>query len=73
MYLEIYQRVGFRTVNVMDSTEECWESHVNHLARYSYEELLANKIELQDYYDIAGRILRIIPFIAYYLLVSAIK
>ena len=72
-YREIYRRAGFQSVDIIDATKECWEEHSKSLARHSYEKLLAREIDVTIYKQIAARILRMVPFISYYLLVAARK
>jgi ubiquinone/menaquinone biosynthesis C-methylase UbiE len=72
-YHDIYRRAGFKNVEIIDATKECWEGCYKSLARYSYEKLLAREIDIKIYKDIAVNIFRKLSSTRYYLLVAARK
>jgi len=72
-YEALYRQIGYDAIAVEDATKPCWEGHYKNLAAFSQQQLLAGALEVEAYEEIAARVFRIIPFIGYYLLVTAIK
>jgi MPBQ/MSBQ methyltransferase len=72
-YSELYQRVGFQEVEIIDATRECWEGYYTGLARYCFEKLEKKEFALGTLNQIAVNIFRRIPATRSYLLVAARK
>ena len=72
-YHEIYRRAGFRSVDIIDATKECWQGCYKNLSRYSHEKLLTGKMDIKIYEETAANIFRKLPSTRYYLLVAARK
>lgn len=72
-YSELYQRIGYQGVEILDATKECWEGYYANLARYCFEKLDKKEIDLGALNKIAVNIFRKIPATRYYLLVVARK
>jgi ubiquinone/menaquinone biosynthesis C-methylase UbiE len=72
-YKRLYENVGFSGINIVDATQECWESHLKSIARYSHEKFSAGEIDTKTYQAIALRQFGVIPFIKYYLLTAVVK
>ncbi len=72
-YGSILKELGFRDVDVVDTTECCWERHYWYVVRYFHQKLLSGEIDrgelegyLQNTYRRAGQI-------KYYLLAAGTK
>jgi ubiquinone/menaquinone biosynthesis C-methylase UbiE len=72
-YKRIYQRVGFKGVEVIDATKECWQGCYKNLARYSYEKLMVGEIDINIFNEVAMNIFRKLSATQYYLLAGATK
>lgn len=72
-YKNLLQKIGYTSILIEDATGPSWEGHYKHLAAFCQEQLVAGKLAVEMYNDIAARVFRIIPFIGYYLLVAAQK
>jgi MPBQ/MSBQ methyltransferase len=46
-YGEIFRRVGFREVEVVDATDACWKSHFWYVVRYAHAKFLSRQIDQQ--------------------------
>jgi MPBQ/MSBQ methyltransferase len=72
-YAELYQRIGFQEVEIIDATRECWVGYYTSLARYCFEKLDKKEFALETLNQIAVNIFRKIPATSNYLLVAATK
>lgn len=72
-YAELYQRIGFEGVEIIDATKECWEGYYSSLARYCFEKLEKKEFGVATLNNIAVNIFRKIPATRSYLLVGARK
>ena len=72
-YRDLYQRLGFQGVEVIEATKECWEGYYTNLARYCCEKLEQRALEISVLNKIAVNIFRKIPATRNYLLVAARK
>jgi ubiquinone/menaquinone biosynthesis C-methylase UbiE len=72
-YTELYQRLGFLGIQVIDATKECWQGYYTNLARYCCGKLDEREFEVTVFNKIAVNIFRKIPATRYYLLVAARK
>ena len=70
-YSELYRRIGFQGVEIIDATRECWEGYYTALARYCCEKLEKRELDPTTLNKIAGNIFRKIPATRSYLLVGA--
>ena len=72
-YSELYQRLGYQGVEIIDATKECWEGYYTSLARYCFEKLDRKEFDMGALQKIAVNIFRKIAATRYYLLVVAQK
>jgi len=72
-YRDIYLRIGFREVRVMDVTRETWTAFYNHSRRWCHEKLKAGEIGIALYLIIILRDFAANLGVKHYLLVSARK
>jgi ubiquinone/menaquinone biosynthesis C-methylase UbiE len=72
-YKQLYQQAGFQGVETIDATTECWQGCYKHLARYSYENLMAAEIDINIFNEVAMNIFRKLAATQYYLLAAARK
>jgi MPBQ/MSBQ methyltransferase len=73
VYSELYRRIGFKEVEIIDATRECWEGYYTSLARYCCEKLEQKDLAPETVNQIAVNIFRKIPATRCYLLVGARK
>lgn len=72
-YRDIYSRAGFREVEVVDATNECWRGFRRRLIRWGCQKFLKGEITVRDAgNDLLGLLLLSI-IVRHYLLVSARK
>ncbi len=72
-YRELYLRAGFKHVEVVDATKECWKGFYKHLWSWRRKNFLAGEIKLPAYAKMILRNLLAKAGLKYYLLVSARK
>jgi ubiquinone/menaquinone biosynthesis C-methylase UbiE len=72
-YGELCRRSGFREIEVVDATKECWESHYKNVATYAENKFLLGDIDVKTYEMLAARIFRLLPHIGTYVIVAARK
>ncbi len=72
-YSELYQRVGFQGVEIIDATTQCWEGYYTSLARYCCDKLENKELDMPTFNNVAVNIFRRIPATRAYLLVGARK
>jgi MPBQ/MSBQ methyltransferase len=72
-YSELYRRVGFQGVEIIDATKECWQGYYTSLARYCCDKLEKQAFEMTTLTKIAVNIFRKIPATRAYVLVGARK
>jgi MPBQ/MSBQ methyltransferase len=72
-YSDLYHRVGFQGVEIIDATKECWEGYYTNLAQYCCDKLEKQEFELGTFNKIAVNIFRKIPATRAYVLVGARK
>lgn len=70
-YRDLYLRAGFKHVEVVDATKECWKGFYKHLWSWRRKKFLAGEIKLPAYAKMILRNLLANAGLKYYLLVSA--
>ena len=48
-YENLYQKVGFESVELIEATEECWLKHSQYMKNWLYEEFQAGKMNEDEY------------------------
>ena len=72
-YRDAYLRAGFRDVEVVDSTNECWTRFYDHLWRWRRERFRAGRIDRRTYYGMCLHNIVAKAALKHYLLVAATK
>ena len=72
-YRELYLHVGFKDVEFVDATNECWRSFYKHLWNWRREKFILREIKLHNYTKMNLRNYLADIGIRYYLLVTARK
>ena len=72
-YEELYKSVGFKEVKVIDANRECWVGYYTNAARYCFEALEQEKIDLAAVQKVAVNIIRKLVSYQNYVLVGARK
>jgi len=72
-YRDIYLRVGFHEVEVVDATNECWRGFRQNFARWTWRKFLAREIGVRTFSRGMLRLLAGTVMIRHYPLVSARK
>lgn len=72
-YRELYARAGFRDVEVVDATNECWTRFYDHLWRWRRERFRAGRIDRRTYYGMCLHNLVAKAGLRHYVLVAATK
>ena len=72
-YRRLYVQAGFRDVEIVDVTNECWTGFYNHFWRWRRGQVRAGKIRRLAYYRMCLRTLVANAGVKHYLLVAATK
>ena len=72
-YKEVLRGVGFKDVEVIDATEQCWRGYFRHVVRYFHEKFLAREIGYDCLRKALDRTYGIVPDLEYYLLAVGCK
>jgi MPBQ/MSBQ methyltransferase len=72
-YRDVYLRAGFEEVKIIDATYKCWIRFCKYRARHTHSKIFMGHINWRTFNWISGRVLRTIPAVQYYVLVSARK
>ena len=72
-YKEVLRGVGFKDVEVIDATEQCWRGHFRHVVRYFHEKFLAREIDRNELESLLELTYRRVPDTEFYVLAAARK
>jgi MPBQ/MSBQ methyltransferase len=72
-YKTLFIHAGFKNVNIIDATEECWKRFLRYNQRYNAKKLFQGEIGIGAYRWLVARILMSIQTVNYYVLASASK
>jgi ubiquinone/menaquinone biosynthesis C-methylase UbiE len=72
-YEKLFIQAGFKNVNIIDATEECWKRFVRYNYRYNRQKLFQGEIRIGAYRWLTARILMGLQTVNYYVLASARK
>ena len=72
-YEKLFLHAGFKNVNIIDATEECWKRHLRYRQRYIAKKLFRGEFGIGTYRWLVARILMNIRAVNYYVLASAGK
>ncbi|MDW7772822.1 MAG: methyltransferase domain-containing protein [Desulfobulbaceae bacterium] len=72
-YRVILERTGFKVVQIVDATENCWRQHFRHVVQYVHEKFLNREITRQELEKHLYYTYRRALYVEFYLLAAARK
>jgi nucleoside-diphosphate-sugar epimerase/ubiquinone/menaquinone biosynthesis C-methylase UbiE len=72
-YEKLFIEAGFKNVNIIDATEECWKRFVRYNYQYNRQKLFRGEIRIGAYRWLTARIWMGLQTVNYYVLASARK